>query len=173
MNKTEITLLTLLAAGSGIAQTYNAPAQTGQSSQPAARGPSLALALEAAQAAVAACAQKEQKIAVSVVDSAGALKVLLAADGASPRGVQSSTNKAQTALAFKTSTAELAEQAKTDKVLANKRAANSGYNGRAGGVLLKVGDDLVGAIGVGGARGSEKDHDCALAGIEKIQARLQ
>lgn len=170
MNKAEIVVLTLLAAGSGVAQTLKAPAQTGQ---PVARGPSLALAFEAAQTAVAACAQKEQKIAVSVVDSAGVLRVLLAADGASPRGVQSSTNKAQTAVAFKTSTAELAEQLKTDKALADKLAANSSFNGRAGGVLLKVGDDIVGAIGVGGARGSEKDHDCALAGIEKIQARLR
>ena len=41
-----------------------------------------------------------------------------------------------------------------------------------GGVLLKVKDQVVGAIGVGGARGSENDEACAIVGIEAIQARL-
>jgi uncharacterized protein GlcG (DUF336 family) len=40
-------------------------------------------------------------------------------------------------------------------------------------VLLKVGDEIVGAIGVGGARGSENDEACALAGLERIQSRLK
>jgi uncharacterized protein GlcG (DUF336 family) len=40
-------------------------------------------------------------------------------------------------------------------------------------VLLKVGDDVIGAIGVGGAKGSEKDEACAVAGLKKIKARLK
>jgi uncharacterized protein GlcG (DUF336 family) len=139
---------------------------------PAARGPALELALEAARVAIDTCTGLEQKIGVSVVDSAGVLKVLLATDGASPRGVQSSTNKALTALAFKTATSQLNELIKTDKELADKVAANTNYNSRAGGVLLKVNDEIIGAVGVGGARGSEKDEACALAGIQKIQSRL-
>jgi uncharacterized protein GlcG (DUF336 family) len=43
---------------------------------------------------------------------------------------------------------------------------------RAGGVLLKVKDQIVGAIGVGGARGSENDEACALDGLKAIQQRL-
>ena len=66
----------------------------------AARGPSLKLALEAAQKALDTCKGLDQKIGVTVVDSAGVLKVVLATDGASTRGVASSTNKALTALAF-------------------------------------------------------------------------
>lgn len=150
-----------------------APAGAQQAPVPAARGPALALALEAAQVAIETCTAKEQKIGVSVVDSAGVLKALLATDGASPRGVQSSTNKAKTALEFKAPTSQLAEQIKTDKTLADKIAANPNLNARAGGVLLKVNDEIIGAIGVGGARGSEKDEECALAGIQKIQTRLQ
>jgi uncharacterized protein GlcG (DUF336 family) len=140
---------------------------------PAARGPSLKLALEAAQKALETCKALDQKIGVTVVDSAGVLKVVLATDGASTRGVASSTNKALTALAFTTATSDLGEKIKTDTALAEKVASNANYNSRAGGVLLKVGDDVIGAIGVGGAKGSEKDEACAVAGLQKIKGRLK
>lgn len=138
---------------------------------PAARGPALELAIEAARIAIDTCAAKGgQKIGASVVDSAGILKVLLAADGTSQRGVLSSTNKAVTALTFKSATSQLGEQAKTDKAFADKVAANASYNVRPGGVLLKAGDDVIGAIGVGGGR---TDEECAVAGLQAIQSRLQ
>src|SRR5262245_12786911 len=86
------------AAPSAVAQTPPPPP---------ARGPSLDLALEAARVAIETCTGLEQKIGVTVVDSGGILKVLLATDGASSRGVQSSTNKALTALAFGAATSEL------------------------------------------------------------------
>jgi uncharacterized protein GlcG (DUF336 family) len=140
---------------------------------PAARGPSLKLALEAAQKALDTCKGLDQKVGVTVVDSAGVLKVVLATDGASTRGVASSTNKALTALAFTASTSELGDKIKSDSALAEKIAANPNYNTHAGGLLLKVGDDVVGAIGVGGAKGSEKDEACALAGLNKVKRRLK
>src|ERR1700722_7645060 len=73
----------------------------------AAPEPSLESALAAAQSALAACRLRRFAVSVSVVDAAGVLKTLLAADGASARGVQSSTNKAVTALTFKSSTSDL------------------------------------------------------------------
>ena len=150
-----------------------AAAAAGVPQAPAARGPSLKLALEAAQKALETCKGLDQKIGVTVVDSAGVLKVVLATDGASTRGVASSTNKALTALAFTTATSELGEKIKTDTTLAEKVASNANFNTHAGGVLLKVGDDVIGAIGVGGAKGSEKDEACAVAGLQKIKARLK
>jgi len=155
------------------AQTPTANAAGAQPPAPAARGPSLELALEAAQAALAECKTREQKIGVSVVDSAGVLKVLLASDGASSRGVQSGNNKAVTALTFKLPSSQLGEKIKTDADLAAKVAANPSLNARAGGVLLQVKDEVIGAIGVGGARGSDNDEACALAGVRKIQDRLK
>lgn len=138
---------------------------------PAARGPALDLAVEAARVAIDTCAAAGgQKIAVGVVDSAGVLKLVLAADGASPRGVQSSQTKAVTALNFKAATKDLSEQIKTDKVLADKIAADTNLNARPGGILIKVGDEIIGALGVGGGK---TDHDCAVAGLEKIKSRLK
>lgn len=159
--------LALGAASTAFAQTA-APAPA-----PAARGPALDLALEAAQAAIDSCKARDQKAAVSVVDSAGVVRVLLATDGASPRGVSSSTSKAVTALTFKTPTSQLAENIKTDKELADKIAANTNYNARAGGVLLAVNGEIIGAVGVGGARGSNVDEECGLVGVQKIQSRLR
>lgn len=159
-------------ASTGSTGSNNAP-QSPPSAQPAARGPSLKVALVAAQKALETCKGLEQKVGVTVVDSAGVPKVVLATDGASPRGVASSTNKALTALAFGAATSDLGERAKTDADLAAKVAANASYNTRAGGVLLRVGDQVIGAIGVGGAKGSEKDEACALAGVQKVRSRLK
>jgi uncharacterized protein GlcG (DUF336 family) len=137
---------------------------------PAAKGPALDLAIEAAKIAIETCkADGGQKIGVSVIDSAGILKVLLAADGTSPRGVQSSTVKAFTALTFKSSTSAVSEQAKTDASLSEKVTNNPTYNVRPGGVLIKVGEEIIGAIGVGGGR---TDEACAVAGLQKIQPQL-
>ena len=139
---------------------------------PPAPGPSLELALQAAHTALDTCAVKGFNVGVSVIDSAGVLKVLLAKDGTSARGVQSSTNKAVTALTFADATSRLGERIKSEQSLADRIAANSSFNTRAGGVLLKVKNETIGAIGVGGAKGSENDEACAVAGVQAIQARL-
>jgi len=148
-----------------------APAQTPP--PPPARGPSLALALEAAQTALDTCTANGYKAAVSVVDSAGILKVLLAADGASARGVGSGQAKAYTTISFHLPSGEVAKQAEADPVLLERLNADPKHRARAGALPLFVGSELVGAIGVGGAPGGEKDEACALAGVEKIKSRLK
>jgi uncharacterized protein GlcG (DUF336 family) len=142
----------------------------GQEPAPAARGPSLQAALQAAQLAIETCQALQQNVAVTVLDSAGVPKIVLASDGAHSRGVQSSTNKALTALAFKSPTSELGEKSKADPQLAARLSANPVYNTRAGGLVIQQGSDVLGAIGVGGAKGSEKDEACARKGLEKLQA---
>jgi uncharacterized protein GlcG (DUF336 family) len=42
-----------------------------------------------------------------------------------------------------------------------------------GGVPIKAGDQVIGAIGVSGAPGGEKDEACAVAGISKIADLLK
>jgi uncharacterized protein GlcG (DUF336 family) len=140
---------------------------------PAAKGPSLAAAMEAANAAISNCTANGYTVAVSIVDSAGVTKVLLAADGARARAVESSTKKAVTALTLKMSTAEVAEKIKTDEALAARLTADPTLFARPGGLLLKAGDEIIGAIGVGGAPGAEKDEACATAAIDKVKAQLK
>jgi uncharacterized protein GlcG (DUF336 family) len=140
---------------------------------PPARGPEMALALEAAQTAVSTCTTNGYKVAASIVDSAGLMKAFLAVDGASKGAVESSTKKALTALALKAATSEVMEKMKTDTALATKINADTTLFVRAGGLPILVGTDVIGSIGVGGAPGGEKDEACAQAGLDKIKASLK
>ena len=145
----------------------------GQPPAPPARGPSLDLAIEAAQTAIATCTANGYKVGASVVDSAGVLKVLLAADGAAKMGVETSTRKAVTANTFKTASSDIQNRVTTDTALAAKINADPTLFARAGAVPLMVGNDFIGAIGVGGAPGGDKDEMCAVAGRDKIKDRLK
>jgi uncharacterized protein GlcG (DUF336 family) len=138
-----------------------------------ARGPTLEAALGAARVALDSCKTKGFAVSVSIVDAAGVPKVLLASDGAAPRGVRSSTNKALTALAFKDSTSRLGTRSQTDKPLALAIAGDVNYTTRAGGIVITVDGDIIGAIGVGGAHPSEVDESCALIGLESIKHQLK
>jgi uncharacterized protein GlcG (DUF336 family) len=42
-----------------------------------------------------------------------------------------------------------------------------------GGILLKAGDEIIGAIGVSGAEPGGHDEECALKGLEKIKSQLK
>jgi uncharacterized protein GlcG (DUF336 family) len=150
-----------------------------QGGQPPARGPEMALALEAAQAAVAACAADGVKLATSVVDSAGVLRLLLTADGTSDDQIDISRKKAATAVALKAATSAVADKMEKDQAFKAKIEADKTLFPRPGGVPLMVGNDVVGAIGASGASrlngvpGGMRDEACAKAGLEKIKARLR
>src|SRR5215470_815168 len=97
------------------------------------RAPELALALDAAQAALAACAANNVKASASIVDAAGIQKVLLASDGVRGPSVEVSIKKAYTAATLKISTADLVERMKTDKALETKITADKSFWARPGG----------------------------------------
>jgi uncharacterized protein GlcG (DUF336 family) len=153
-------------------------AQQGGQQAPA-RGPEMALALEAVQGAVAACAANGVKASVSVVDSAGILRLMLAADGAANNQIEISQKKAVTAVALKAATSEIAEKMEKDQAFKAKIEADKTLFPRPGGLPFMVGDDVIGAIGVSGASGLNgvpggvRDEACAKAGLEKIKARLK
>jgi uncharacterized protein GlcG (DUF336 family) len=146
---------------------------------PPARAPELALALEGAQAALAACAVNGVKAAVSVVDSAGVVRLMLAADGTANNQIEISQKKAATAIALKAVTSEIAEKMEKDQAFKAKIEADKTLFPRPGGLPLMVGNDVIGAIGVSGASrldgvaGGVRDEACAKAGLEKIKARLK
>ena len=59
----------------------------------------------------------------------------------------------------------------------NPAAANlvniPGYLLLGGGVPVKVGNEVIGAIGVGGAPGGNLDEQCAMAAIDKVKDQLK
>jgi uncharacterized protein GlcG (DUF336 family) len=42
-----------------------------------------------------------------------------------------------------------------------------------GGIVIKIGDETVGALGVSGAPGGEKDEACARAALDKVSGQLK
>jgi uncharacterized protein GlcG (DUF336 family) len=130
-----------------------------------------ALAVEAAQAAVASCKTQGYIVSVSVVNLAGDLKLLLVGDGASALSRSLSRRKAYTAAVRRVSTGELAKQVAAPGAF-NPTLYDRQLVALAGGVPIKVGDETIGAIGVSGAPGGDKDEACANAGLAKISDRL-
>jgi uncharacterized protein GlcG (DUF336 family) len=94
------------------------------------------------------------------------------ADGAGERAGASSSGKAFTAISFKTSSAAVAKQAEADAALLARLNADPKQRARAGALPLVVSGEVIGAIGVGGAPGGDKDEVCSAAGIDKIKDRL-
>jgi uncharacterized protein GlcG (DUF336 family) len=137
-----------------------------------ARGPSIELALEAARAIVASC--KGYHVSVSVLDAAGTPKLYYVPDGTAGHHAYTGFRKANTALAFGMPSGQVAAAVKGDPALAAKYAADSAnYVTWAGGVLIRVGNEVIGAIGVSGAEPSEKDEACAIDGLNKIRSKLK
>ena len=132
-----------------------------------------ALSADAAQAIARAaldkCRADGYRVSVTVIDDGARLKAFLRDDGSGPHTIDFSRKKAYSALTFKRSSAE------TGKAwAANPPAPNiDGTTGTAGGVPIKAGNQVIGAVGVSGAPGGDKDEACASAGIAKIAADLK
>jgi len=135
-----------------------------------APGPTLAQALEAAQAALAACKADGYNIGVSVVDSTGEPRVMLSADGATGGHVYTGVRKSLAALAFQVPSGQVNAKISADpaaaKLVTPKMAT------MAGAVPLVSGGKVIGAIGASGAS-SLQDEKCAMAGADKIKASLK
>jgi uncharacterized protein GlcG (DUF336 family) len=136
------------------------------------RNISLPLAVEAANAALQACTEKGYSVSVSVVDRAGQLKVLVRSDGAGPHTIDASRRKAYTSASTRNPTSAILENVQKNPGAAQLPMID-GFLILGGGIPLRAGDEVVGAIGVGGAPGGHLDDQCAQAGIDRIRERLK
>ena len=129
------------------------------------------LAVEAAQAAIAACKQQGYNVSVTVADRQGNPKVFIVRDG--PRGVgpEVTLRKAYTAAMQRVSTADFGKRVSQPGAF-NPGQFDAKLSPGAGGVPIKVGDDTIGGIAAAGAPGGDKDEACAVAGLNKIKDRL-
>jgi uncharacterized protein GlcG (DUF336 family) len=130
-----------------------------------------ALALEAAQAAVAACKAQGYNVTVTIVDRTGATKVVLVGDGARPLTLEVTRRKAYTSAMQRVSTGDFTKRVSTPGAF-NPGMFDSQLTTGLGGLPIKVGEDTIGGISAAGAPGGDKDEACANAGIDKIKDRL-
>jgi uncharacterized protein GlcG (DUF336 family) len=131
-----------------------------------------ALALEAAGEAVTFCAKQGYREAAAVLDADGAIIAVLRGDGAGIHTIDSAHDKAYTSVSFKNDTLALAERAKgEDSIAPLAKLPHVMFFG--GGVVIKLGDEVIGSIGASGAPGAKLDDACAKAGLDKIRDRLK
>ena len=136
------------------------------------RNISLELANQIAGAGVAACAANGYAVAVTVVDRAGGVRAVQRADNAGPHTLGASQQKAFTSASAKNTTLAMMEAAQKNPAAANL-VYIPGYLLLGGGVPIKVGNEVIGAVGIGGAPGGHLDEQCANAALDKVKDQLK
>src|SRR5258708_7152272 len=129
------------------------------------------LAVEAPQAAIAACKAQGYNVTVTVADRLGPPKVVIVRDGPPGAARESTRRKPSTAPVQRVSTADFTKRISApgafNPTVYDPQLATGG-----GGVPIKVGEDTIGGIATAGAPGADKDEACAIAGVDKIKDRL-
>jgi uncharacterized protein GlcG (DUF336 family) len=162
------TLVTItLTAITAIAQTAPAPAASGLISE---RSLSLNTAMELASTSLERCRADGYKVTVTVLNRHARTAVVLSEDGVNPHTVEISMRKAYTAFTTRNSTAEMAKR--PQPALAGFMLLENITPIEGGLTIFAANKELVGAIGISGAPGGEKDAACAQAGIDKIAGKL-
>ena len=136
------------------------------------RNMSLELANQIATATMATCTANGYNVTVAVVDRAGTLRALQRADNAGPHTVGAAQGKAFTSASAKNTTAAMLESVQTNPG-AQTLVDIPGFLVLGGGVPVRVGTEVIGAVGVGGAPAGHLDEQCANAGIDKVKDLLK
>jgi uncharacterized protein GlcG (DUF336 family) len=136
----------------------------------------LALAVKAATKAIATCASNGYPVSVVVVDTSGVIKLEAKGDHSTILTTTSAFRKAYTVVTF--GPIFKFEASSAFAALAAKNPAGPALGTLPdiallpGAVAIKVGDEIVAALGVGGSPGGDKDEVCAQAGVTSIKDDL-
>jgi len=133
---------------------------------------SLELANQIAAASVAACSAKGYNVTATVVDRAGLIRAVQRADNAGPHTIAASQQKAFTSASARNNTLAMMEAAQKNPAAANL-VNIPGFLLLGGGVPVRVGNDVIGAVGIGGAPGGHLDEQCAVAALEQVKDQLK
>ncbi len=130
-----------------------------------------AMALTIAETAVATCKTNGYNVSANVVGRNGEVIVAMRGDNTGPHTLENSMKKAYTARAQRRSSGEFATSVKDNPVAGALSLTN--ITPAQGALPIKVGEDTIGAIGVSGAPGGDKDEACAKAAIDKVADQLK
>ena len=129
-------------------------------------------ALLAAQAALAKCRNDGYQVSVAIVDRSGLVQVVLRDRYAGAHSPETATNKAWTAVSFRTNTADLVKTTQPGQPSSGIRNL-PGVVAVGGGIKIEAGGSIIAGIGVSGAPGGDADDVCASAGIKAIADSLE
>lgn len=142
---------------------------------------SLSLAMEAATVAIESCASQGAAVSASVVDQHGQTLLQLRGDQSAPHTFELSLHKAYTAVSL----APLQGMQRSSEVAVGLRARQQPIGGLAlpaapltkitpiaGATVIKLNSEVLGALGISGARSGMLDESCAEQGLASIQASM-
>jgi uncharacterized protein GlcG (DUF336 family) len=132
---------------------------------------SAAMALSIAQTALESCTKQGYHVSVHVLGRDGEVIVAIRGDDAPPHTMENSQKKAYTARTFRIPSGEFAQRVKDNPTTGAVHL--SGIVAAQGALPIKVGDEVIGAVGVSGAPGGDKDEACAKAGLDKVADQLK
>jgi uncharacterized protein GlcG (DUF336 family) len=162
--------LALMAGASALSSAVLAQGAFAQDGLPTQKMLTIDVAHAIAQEAMSKCRADGYKVTVTVVDSANILKAFLRDDGAPMATVEVGRMKANSVMAF----------GRPSGPPANLPAGTPapppvlpGTINAMGGVPIKVGEQLIGAVSVSGAPGGDKDAACANAALAKVAEKLR
>jgi uncharacterized protein GlcG (DUF336 family) len=127
---------------------------------------SVGMATTMAMAAVDACKAQGYNVSVHVLGRDGQVIVGLRNEKA-----ENSLKKAYTARTFRTPSGQFANNVKGNPNAAALFLTN--ITPAQGALPIKIGEETIGAIGISGAPGGDKDEACAKAGIDKVANELK
>lgn len=129
-------------------------------------------ALKAALAGMKECRGLGYQVAIAVLDRTGQTQVVLRDRFAGMHTIEAATNKAWTAVSFKTNTSQFAENTQSGKESSGIRYVQK-VLAIGGGMMVDAGGNLYGAIGVSGAPNGEADDKCTKAAVNSIIEDLE
>jgi len=132
---------------------------------------SMAMALAIIQGTLEQCTKDGYKVSVVIVDKAGNVAASVRGDGTNPHTMEFGRLKAYTSRTRGQTSLEFMKVTSDPANAYLKQIPNTVAVG--GGVPIKVGNEVIGAVGVSGAPGGEKDEVCANAGIAKVADALK
>ena len=132
---------------------------------------SMAMALAIIQGTLEQCTKDGYKVSVVIVDKAGNVAASVRGDGTNPHTMEFGRLKAYTSRTRGQTSLEFMKLTSDPANAYLKQIPNTVAVG--GGVPIKAGNEVIGAVGVSGAPGGEKDEVCANAGIAKVADALK
>lgn len=128
-------------------------------------------ALTIATTAMADCKAKGFAVSAAVVGRTGEILVHLRGDNTGPHTMENAFKKAFTSRTFRIPSGEMEDRLKKNPAMGAQYL--TGFTTGRGALPIKIGEDVVGAAGVSGAPGGDKDEDCIKTGIAKVADLLK
>ncbi len=129
------------------------------------------VAIEAVQVAIKKCREDGFQVAAVVIDRFGQAQALMRDQYAGLPATQTATDKAYTALSFRSDTSALSQLVKSGK-MSERIAIEPHILMIPGGLIIEAEGTLLGAVGVSGAPTGEADEACAKKALDHIHEKI-